>query len=764
MMKYRYKRLEAVGLIAAILCTNAGSLKTVYGAEASVDTDETVYVNLDYYGNIDKVNVVKGCNLNGAKEFTDYGTYLNVENMSGYETPVLDKDTVTWKLPEYQSERFYYKCNMDKEQIVLPWDFDVSYKLNGMPIDADQLAGASGIVEVHIDAQPNDRALEYYRNNMILAVTVTVDYADCYSIEADGAQVQNLGDMTAVAFTALPGEEGDYTVRIGSDSFENIGIIMMMTPGTVEDLEHIADLKDAKDTWQTSVDEMYDSMDQMAASVEAMREGVNLALEGLDAANNARETWSGSKDSILAGNDQALSSLTAVSQQMEVMIPHIQTAKEAADVVHSSMNDIVNTMGEMQDPLRKLNTRLRNIKSDTSSISEQIPELTALMQQLITLDAQLQASEQAYITGLGSMENSFDLIEEDYYWEDEKREEEETEGSNADESEGITGDVQESENQQEMENGTGDEQQNESVTGEVQEEDQEGTDETEQSQENFGPGEASESEGQSDENVQTAQPVISLSAHNVPLTASPIPGVTLDSDELMTLLMLRKGDLEKIAEISSRLSSNMSSLMDETSDAAKYSAEIIDSIDYLIEDLTALDDSLNTYYSDFQASLDDTTELVSRTTNAMNDGISTMTVIQNTLRNSSENFDVAARDSIKASMELMDKSLSILDSTTSMRHAGKTMKDTMDEEWDELDKENRFLFMDPTEDKVSFTSNKNEAPHTLQIVLRTNEISLDDVNDISDAETEKADVSPFERMWNVLVQIWAAIADVFKNR
>ena len=62
----------------------------------------------------------------------------------------------------------------------------------------------------------------------------------------------------------------DYTVRIGSDSFETTGVIMAMTPGTVEDLEHIKDLKEAKDTWQDAGDELYDSLEQMAQSIEAV--------------------------------------------------------------------------------------------------------------------------------------------------------------------------------------------------------------------------------------------------------------------------------------------------------------------------------------------------------------------------------------------------------------------------------------------------------------------------------------------------------------
>ena len=159
--------------------------------------------------------------------------------------------------------------------MTLPWDFDVSYKLNGVPVNADQLAGASGLIEINVKATPNDGAREYYRNNMLLMVAVPVDMSKCYSVDAEGAQTQNLGETTAVVFTALPGEEGDYTVRIGTDSFETIGVIMAMAPGTVEDLQHIKDLKEAKDTWQDAGDELYDSLEQMACLLYTSEYGLN---------------------------------------------------------------------------------------------------------------------------------------------------------------------------------------------------------------------------------------------------------------------------------------------------------------------------------------------------------------------------------------------------------------------------------------------------------------------------------------------------------
>lgn len=683
-MKDRYRRMGATVMTVVTLATSLVPAQAVLAGEASASVDEAMYVNLDYYGQIDKVNMVKSISLNGTSSFTDYGDYTDVTNMTDHTEPVLGNGSVTWNFAPDQNGRFYYKGVMKNDQVTLPWTFDVSYKLNGVPTDADKLAGASGTVEIHIDATANENAREYYRNNMMLAVAVLVDLTKCYSVEADGAQVQNIGSQTGVVFTALPGEDGDYTVRIGSDSFESDGVLMTMIPGTTKDLEHVKDLKDAKDTWKDAGDQLYDSMEQMALSVESMRDGVNELQSGLGSAENARGVWSGSKDNILDNNDKALASLTAVSEQMQAMVPHIESAKESAEIVHDSLGDIVNSMREMQDPLRKLNTSLRGIKSNTEDLASGVAPLNQLMQTLIALDATLQSSEQIYVTQLASLGVSLEQVENDYY----------------------DGDVD--------------------LIDDV------------------------------NASAQTATPSSA--------TAAGIPGVTLNTQQLLVALTQKKAYLEKLSSASSSLAGKMASLLDDTSDASRSMGELVDEIDFILEDSTALYDSLETYYSDFQLALDDSEELVNRTTNALDTSVSTLTLIQNTMRASSDSLDAAARDSIRGSMEVLDKSLRVLDSTTSMRMAGRTMKDTMDREWDDLDGDTRFLYMDPSAEKVSFTSDQNEEPDTLQVILRTKEISLDDDDEVLDAESEKASEGPLKRMWNVLVKMVQAIIEIFKNR
>ena len=764
-MKFR-KRVTASVLTAALLCTSAGSVP-VYGAPAGADVDETMYVNLDYYGKTTKVNVVKGVNLNGLGKITDYGNYINVENMSTSDAPVLGDGSVTWNLPEGQKGRFYYKCTMDNEQVVLPWDFDVSYKLNGVPTDGDKLAGAGGLIEINVKATPNDNANLYYRNNMMLMVTVPVDMSKCYSVDADGAQIQSLGSTTAAVFSALPGEEGDYTVRIGTDSFETTGVIMAMAPGTIDDLNHIKDLKEAKDTWKDAGDALYDSLEQMAKSVESMRDGINQVQSGVSSAESARQKWSANKDSILAGNDQTLESLTALSQQLETLVPHLQTAKDTAETVHNSMGDIVNTMGDMQQPLRKMYDRLRNISTTSQSLGEQLDDVREDMAWLIQNNAQFQvqtttilealpeliASLENYDVGdldLGDLEDTDTRTIADDPDDDRENKadtssgnQEDPDTNKADSSDTVTedktsGDMASEAAGADHEDG-GAEADNSSHTADSAA----GTD-----------NRSDAADGADISDAQTLSKA-HIEKHEVPLVGAP-SGV-----DLVTLYKM----LSKIDKDSREFTQVASNLMDNVGDAAKYGADLTDSMDLMIEDLTALHDSLDMYYPDLQASLDDLSELVNRTTDAMNKGISTMTIVQNTLKATSGDIDEAAKNSLRGSMELLDKSLSILESTTGVRTAGRTMKDVMDEQLDKFDTDNRFLFIDPSEDKVSFTSDKNPAPKTLQVVLRTDEISLDDENNKeTDAEAEKVNEGPLKRMWNVLVQMWKAIISIFKNR
>ena len=105
MMKLRNKVL----CLCLASCILLQSGPVVLAGAPQVSVDESLYVNLDYYGETDQVSVVKGCNLNGNDSFTDYGHYQTVTNMSNYAQPIVDDESITWNLTEDTNRRFYYE-------------------------------------------------------------------------------------------------------------------------------------------------------------------------------------------------------------------------------------------------------------------------------------------------------------------------------------------------------------------------------------------------------------------------------------------------------------------------------------------------------------------------------------------------------------------------------------------------------------------------------------------------------------------------------
>ncbi|MCD8000886.1 MAG: hypothetical protein LUH21_27110 [Clostridiales bacterium] len=369
--KIRY-RITAAALISSMLgMSMAGS---ALAGPPAVAADEALYVNLDHYGNRVDSSVVKGVSLNGLRTFTDYGNYKDVTNMSNYAEPVINGDSVTWQLPENSKERFYYECQLDNDEVVLPWDFDVSYKLNGIPKEAKDLVHANGLVEMEVHCIPNKNAREYYRNNMLLQVATMVNMEDVNAVEAPGSQTQALGTYKVVIFAAVPGEEKTFHIGISTTDFESMGLIMMMIPGTLDQMSEITDIKEVKDTVGDSTDKLLDGMNEILDTLDRISGGMNVAQAGLEDLQKARAGFDASKDEITANADNSLDSLEAVNEKISQLAPDINTNKQSLDEINTRINAIVKTLRssgndffDLAGKLSDLEDSLGDLRNDLNS-------------------------------------------------------------------------------------------------------------------------------------------------------------------------------------------------------------------------------------------------------------------------------------------------------------------------------------------------------------------------------------------------------------
>lgn len=804
-MKKIIRRGAAATLAAVTLITSAAV--PVRAAAPRVQVDETMYVNLDYYGTATQINVVKGCTTNGLTEYTDYGTYDKVVNMTDDTAPEIGDGTVTWKLPEKNS-RFYYQCTMPKNSVDLPWTFDVSYKLNGVEADASKLAGASGLVEVNVKATPNEEAKAYYKNNMVLTVLVPVDMEKCYSVDAPGAQVQSVGSYQAAMFAALPGEDGDFTVRVGTDNYENIGVIMMMVPGTLDELNRIKDLKEAKDTWREDGNKMYDSMNALLKTMESMKSDVSGVKGGLANLDQARGTVSANRKQIEALSTQALADLQAVTDQTTVMIPYLQTARDAVTDINSNTQALSNTMEDMQDELDRLYDRLGGLSKSLRSaadelnkgllsqqsqeaIEKDLAQKTAETQKILEQIDQLLGEGTTSLTateqGAENLNQSLDALDGTKLKRIRKTKTANAEETAADTSSSAAG----TENGTEADITSGNSSEKEAAVS--------GTEETAEDKKDTGDSASKDSE---DAQVNAFGTEASSEELTVGPSGEPGSGGVNDAsweDEIgnaeddveeslqslssttyaagvKSLVESTKGIFQKIEEmqksakevvnrvngafqtagdISGKTGSTLSALRSST-----------DELINLLDDMRVLIETTDKYVPTMLDSLSDSEELMNRLTKTLYTTHDMLSLLNDTLISAGDSLDAGTKATLQGMEKLLDKNLTMIDNISAIREAGDSMKSTLDEQLDKFEDENNFLNMDPEADKISFTSSKNPSPNSVQIVLRTDEISDDDdATDISDQEsTSDSDEGPLKRMWNVLVAIVKAIIQIFQNR
>lgn len=362
------KKTAAYTVLLSCLTTNIlVAPMTAYAGQATADVDETLYLNLDYYGNISDANVVKGINFNGTSSYTDFGDYLKITNMSDEQKPEIKNGSVTFE--KNKNGKFFFQGELKPDKIKAPWTFDITYKLNGVVTDADKIAGASGLVEMDIDCTPNKSVSKYMQDNMMLFVAIPVDIQKCYSVDAPESQTMTLGQYTGIVFTALPGQEGHFQVRLGTDKFESVGAIFAMTPGTVGALNKIKDIKDIKDDFRDDTNAMLDDFDNVLDDVTDVSAQLKITNQILEQLQSGKNKIHGNAQVIFDGNDVAIQDLRDLNGTLTPLNDDLKTAQWMVYDVNQNLNTLDSDLMDSSSKLKSLNTKLKRLGSSMSGTS-----------------------------------------------------------------------------------------------------------------------------------------------------------------------------------------------------------------------------------------------------------------------------------------------------------------------------------------------------------------------------------------------------------
>ena len=706
----KLRRLTAASLVLAFTLPQAAQ-----AAAPTVETDESVYINMDYYGAPTNTRIVKGVSLNGHTEFTDFGSYADVYNMSTYDEPVIKDNSVYWKLSDTSKQRFYYECiPTDKVNIQMPWNFDVSYKLNGVSVKAEDCAGANGLVEITIHAVPNSYASDYYKNNMMLVCGTGIDMSKALSIDAPGAQVQSVGTYKLVVFMGMPGEESTFTVRIGSDNFENMGMFMFMTPATLSSLDIISDLKDVKDRLSNSSDSLYSGMSSMLDTMQSMQNGMGTMSSGISGINAVRQQLIKDRGTIDPKTDAALTALEKLTGESDSLIPELNNTKDTLVKLNATTNSILNTLEESGADITEYQTLLKNIKTSLGNLENLMDDLDDKT-----------GSEWLYISELQSdiskLKKNLKAIQDDM--------------SN------LNGKI-------------------DAITKAVT---------------NAGTKALTHLQNMEDAGVvpsgstKMAYELLNTFAgkgkeltdalkhlnDNLSSTSSSLSGFLTTSD----------GILDNLDDICDILDDYKGLGQDFTAEGKKLTElanTTLGRVNQQLTEIPALTESLNRLTSITSSSIDKGTELIDTTTKTLTASHQLLDTVNSTLRSVRSDADASTQTMLDGLLDVLDKA-SRSNSSNKLQNATDDIHNAIDDAKTDLEDDTNILNIDSSADLQSVTSSMNPTPSSLQFILRTQEISTDDDADAVTSDQDAADEGVLARIVNIFKKLASAIYGVFAS-
>ena len=381
----------ATALALAGACVVPAAAAEPIGDGVAPTYDEAYYATLDYYGNLTEGSVVKSYVLNGADTVTDHGTYDQVVNLTDHTEPTVQSGTTTFRFARDSAPtHFYFEGKTAQPFETLPWTLSIHYTLNGVPTRAEDLPGKTGVVEILVDAIPNENASEYAKNNYTLEAMALFNQDDILSLEAPGAQVQLIGNLRAVLFLAFPGEEQHFAIRVGAEDFSFGGMTFLMVPATLSQLEEISKLSDRKDELEEDYHKLSDSLDTLLDAFGGMEGSLYATADGLDQLNQARGTISAGKGTVYDGTDALREDLRGIAALLDPVAEQVEAASKTVTDAKAVLNTMTDTALDLRSQLEDMEDALENLE-DSDDVRQLIQDAANMKSSLNKLKSALES-------------------------------------------------------------------------------------------------------------------------------------------------------------------------------------------------------------------------------------------------------------------------------------------------------------------------------------------------------------------------------------
>ncbi|MDO5847551.1 MAG: hypothetical protein Q4Q20_04565 [Methanocorpusculum sp.] len=370
-------------LCLSVICI-ALLLVTALFTGCAAAKEEVIYANLDASGNVEGVYAVNIFDVPEKTVIVEHGMYTDVKNLVSREEVVKTGDdsyTV-----EFGPGKLYLQGNLANK--ALPWKFDITYELNGMPVSPEEAAGSAGHVTVHIRISENPDGDAFFYKNYALNATVLFDTNTCSNIAADGATIANNGAKKQLTYTILPNRVSDLvieldTVLFSMDEISINGVRLSMDIDTDSvDMSQIDDLKDALRDLTNASDELSVGTTQLYNGVQGLPAAAAQMKTAADTVNSYLQQ-SGASPEIISVMAGLINGLTTLDASTPALVSGARSLMSGAIEISNGLNKlrtetldidtkITDKINEVLDPISISGDTLQSFTSKKNTNVERV--------------------------------------------------------------------------------------------------------------------------------------------------------------------------------------------------------------------------------------------------------------------------------------------------------------------------------------------------------------------------------------------------------
>ena len=189
--------------------------------------DETIYINLKSDGSVSSVTAVNRIEVNESGIYEDFGSYTEITNLTDSVPLMIDNGRISWS-HKNDAKSFYYQGTLKDHH--LPYKFDITYSLDGVFMQGEDIAGKSGLVEISVSTYPDALADEYFLENYMLQMQANIDLETSYDVSVSDVVSVLTGKTIVLSHTVLPGRSSSFDISFWTDSFSFNGFVISCIP------------------------------------------------------------------------------------------------------------------------------------------------------------------------------------------------------------------------------------------------------------------------------------------------------------------------------------------------------------------------------------------------------------------------------------------------------------------------------------------------------------------------------------------------------